>query len=110
MALAAPTFRWTLGDRLRKARKAAGLEQADMARLIGTSRPNVSKWERNLVEPRVSQLIKWAEVTKTTTADLLGESTSARVSHSHLTGLPTQTDRRYRSPIRNPLLTIVDPM
>jgi transcriptional regulator with XRE-family HTH domain len=47
---------WTLGDRIWKARKDAGLEQADLAEAVGVSRAQISKWERDQSEPRVSEL------------------------------------------------------
>ena len=74
MAEVAVAYDWTLGDRLQKTRRSAGLDQAAMALLVGTSRPNVSKWERNLGEPRVSQLMRWAEVTNVPAQWLLGIS------------------------------------
>lgn len=57
------TIRWTLGDRLMKARKTAGLEQSHLAKAIGVSRPLISQWENDRAEPRISQLSKWAELT-----------------------------------------------
>ena len=36
---------WTMGDRLRKAREAAGFDQVDLAELIGVSRTTVSNHE-----------------------------------------------------------------
>lgn len=37
---------WTLADRLAKSRSLAGMEQADIARLLEVSPASVSKWER----------------------------------------------------------------
>lgn len=54
---------WTLGDKLAKARRFAGLEQADMAMALNVSRALVSKFERDQSEPRISQLRQWAKVT-----------------------------------------------
>ena len=55
---------WSLGDRLVKARKAAKLEQGDIAKKAGVSRAMVSLWERDQHEPRVSHLKAIAEATE----------------------------------------------
>lgn len=99
---------WSLGDRLRKARQAAHLEQADLAAAIGRSRATVSAWERDRGEPGASDLVKWATATKTTVSWLVGEqSTSARLSHAPLSLLPPVPGRRYLSPPATPLLGVV---
>lgn len=43
--IAAHAPSWTLGDRLRKAREFAGLEQGELATRIGVSRGTVSNYE-----------------------------------------------------------------
>lgn len=55
LAVEIPEPMWTLGDKIAKARRNAGLEQADLAANVGVSRALVSKWERDLSEPTVSQ-------------------------------------------------------
>nr|DAL28231.1 MAG TPA_asm: helix-turn-helix domain protein [Caudoviricetes sp.] len=55
---------WTLGDRLRKAREAAGLDQTGMARRLGVSRGTVSNAERETVTPRRSVVMAWALATR----------------------------------------------
>lgn len=55
---------WTIGDRMRKAREAAGLKPSEMAeRLGGIHRNNITRWEHSRREPTVATLRKWAEVT-----------------------------------------------
>lgn len=61
MAIAEPV--WTLGDRMWKARKTAGLEQTEVAKLVGVSRALVSRWERDQSDPGTRQLQKFAEIT-----------------------------------------------
>ena len=51
---------WTIGDRLRKARVHAGLEQASLADEIGVSRNTVRNYEGEKVTPRRPVLISWA--------------------------------------------------
>lgn len=52
-----------VGDEIRKARMDARMEQAELARQVGVSRPLVSKWERNKSEPTISQFRAIARVT-----------------------------------------------
>lgn len=66
-------FVFTLGDRLRKARRSAGLSSADLAERIGVSRNTVSNYENGRVKPRRAALRRWAEVTGLSLDELLGE-------------------------------------
>jgi transcriptional regulator with XRE-family HTH domain len=54
---------WTLTDRLRKAREYRGLEQAELADLMGVSRRTVVNYEAGRTTPRRPQLIAWAFAT-----------------------------------------------
>jgi transcriptional regulator with XRE-family HTH domain len=56
---------WTLGERLRKARRRAGLEQADMAKHFGVSQVAISRWESDQAQPRdlLTVVRGWAELT-----------------------------------------------
>lgn len=67
---------WTAGDRILRARKHAKLEQSQVADALGVSRALVSMWERDLSEPRVSQLKKLAEICGVSQKWLLGFSES----------------------------------
>lgn len=58
-----PTF--TLGDRIRKARTAAGLSQAAIADRLGVNRNTVVLWEHDDAQPRTASLIAVAAVTET---------------------------------------------
>ena len=62
-ALAVPA--WTLGDRLRKAREFAGLEQGELAEQIGISRGTVSNYELGHGQRPPKRLVvrAWAEAT-----------------------------------------------
>jgi len=51
---------WTLGDRLRKAREAAGLKQAELARKIGISRASIVNYEAGRYVPSRPVLLSWA--------------------------------------------------
>lgn len=43
---------WTFGDRLRKARRDAGLSQAELAYRLGTTDKSVANWESSSSTPR----------------------------------------------------------
>lgn len=51
------------GPILRKMRKMAGLTQKEMAELMHMSRPNISKLERDEIELKAADLIRWAQLT-----------------------------------------------
>lgn len=72
------------GERLRNSRENAGFSQDELAEKIGlkSGKQTISRWERDLSEPSVSQLVAMAEVLTTTVAFLLGEQT-------HKEGVPT---------------------
>ena len=46
------------GDNLKSLRLASGLSQKAFADMIGTTQQRVSEWERNLVEPSLTNIIK----------------------------------------------------
>ena len=54
---------WSVADRLRKAREHAGLEQGQLADLIGISRNSVSNYERGARTARRPVLVSWALAT-----------------------------------------------
>lgn len=60
---AAMTPIWTLGDRLAKARKMAGLSQQDMADRLFISRTSVNNWENDHNRPTARKVAAWAGVT-----------------------------------------------
>lgn len=63
-----PTSEMTIGDRLRAARKDAGLSQADLAARVGVSQPAVANWESGVHDPRRLMLAKLAEALGVSTA------------------------------------------
>jgi transcriptional regulator with XRE-family HTH domain len=68
---------WSVGDRLRKAREAAGLEQRQLAEAAGISRATISNAERGVGTPHLNTLQRWATVTGVPVAWLLGEVDAA---------------------------------
>lgn len=55
----------TIGERIRQARKAAGLNQAGLANRIGVSQPAIANWESGVHDPRRLMLAKLAEALAT---------------------------------------------
>lgn len=55
--------RWSVGDLIRKARRDAGMEQADLAHDLEVARSTLSAWENGHGEPSVSQWWRIADVT-----------------------------------------------
>lgn len=51
---------WTLGDRLAKARKGAGIKQQDLADYLGVSIGSISGWENDERQPRIGMVRQWA--------------------------------------------------
>lgn len=55
--------KWTVADRLRKAREEAGLDQAELASRAGLSRATVSNAERGVGIPQRATMLVWAMAT-----------------------------------------------
>lgn len=53
-------LQWTTGDRLRKARVAAGVGVGDMAEFLGVTRSMVSRYETDKGTPRIGYYRLWA--------------------------------------------------
>ena len=67
---------WTLGDRLKKARVLAGIEQREMARQLGVTSGAISNWEKDISRPRqdlLQVLRRWSEITNVSYGWLVGE-------------------------------------
>lgn len=114
---AAPIPEWTFGDRLRKAREHAGLDQAAMAATLEVSSGSISNWETGRGLPRGGEVRlaqRWEEVTGVSAAWLLGvQMTSARKLrdtrqlHLDLAWSQPEIDRRFRHLTDSPLLVLV---
>ena len=57
--------------RLRSARRAVGLTQKQLAHALGVEPITVSRWERGVTTPSLPRLRRIAELTETTTSDLV---------------------------------------
>lgn len=53
----------TMGDRMRLARLKSGLEQEEIAEILGVSSSTISNWENGRTSVKVPFLSAWAQVT-----------------------------------------------
>lgn len=60
-----------VGDRLRLARRSAGLTQKQLAEELEVDSITVSRWERGVTTPSLPRLRRVAELTETTVSDLV---------------------------------------
>lgn len=65
---------WTLGDKLRKARLDAGLDQRELAAELGIARNSVMTYESGKTAPRRPVLLAWAMRTGVSLDWLTGET------------------------------------
>jgi transcriptional regulator with XRE-family HTH domain len=68
------TYRSALAERLREARKAAGLSQGQVAKVLQMHRPTVSEIEAGNRRVSAEELTKFAETYDVTVSWLLGET------------------------------------
>lgn len=73
----------SIGDRIREARKALGLAQADLARLVGVTQPAVANWESGIHDPRRLMLAKIADALKVSADWLAGGARSLFEADKH---------------------------
>lgn len=59
-------------DRLKLARIKAGIEQEDMAEILGVSASTVSNWENGRTAPKAAFINAWAQVTGYNKSSLIG--------------------------------------
>ena len=51
----------TTGERIRQARKSAGMTQAELAHKLGISAAGIAQWENDLRNPKIETLRKLAD-------------------------------------------------
>jgi transcriptional regulator with XRE-family HTH domain len=64
----------TFGKKLADARKAKGISQSELARLLNTNHSIIGKYERDEVKPSIDVVKNLADMLDTTVAYLLGET------------------------------------
>ncbi|MEZ5896520.1 MAG: helix-turn-helix transcriptional regulator [Parvularculaceae bacterium] len=73
----------SIGERIRSARKAAGVNQATLAERVGVSQPAVANWESGVHDPRRLALAKIAEALGVSPEWLAGGARSAVERDTH---------------------------
>lgn len=67
------------GKKLAECRKAKGLSQKELAKLLNTSHSVIGKYEREEMTPSIEAAVKLAKLLDTTVAYLLGENKDANL-------------------------------
>lgn len=83
----------TMGKRIARLRKQAGMTQDALAQHLGVSPQAVSKWENDLSCPDISILPKLARILGITTDELLGEAPRAAAQEPETAEEPEEDDR-----------------
>lgn len=78
-------------NNIRVFRETAGLNQTELASLIGISSKTIARYETGLREPRSSDLLRIAKVLGCTTDDLIGNPTEAPARRRRTTGASTRS-------------------
>ena len=74
-----------VGKNIKIARETQGLSQDELAQLMGKSgRATVSNWENGKNDPTINDLIKLAEILKTTVTFLVGEESKPKEPSSDM--------------------------
>lgn len=76
-----------VGERLRTARRVAGLTQKQLAAELGVEAITVSRWERGVTIPSLPRLRQIAEITETTVSDLVRAQDAATAQAVELAAL-----------------------
>lgn len=66
-----------LGDNIRIARKKALMTQVDLANKLGVKQHQITRWENDQAEPRLSTIKKIAEITGTPLINLITDEEEA---------------------------------
>ncbi len=61
-----------LHTRIRELRRAKGMTQVDLAKVLGVTKQSVSNWENDNIQPSIEMLVRLAQFFSVTTDYLLG--------------------------------------
>ena len=67
----------TIGERIKAARKAAGMSQKDLAAKMGVTQSNISQYENDYATPSMATLFKYADALGCGVSDLLFDKEAA---------------------------------
>lgn len=75
------SLRTVIGAKIKALRKSQSITQADLAELIGSDSPLISRYERGISLPGIDQLMKIAAVFRVTPGELLPGGQDAERAH-----------------------------
>lgn len=79
----------SLGERLKTARKEAGLKQEDVGRILGLGKSTISEWETGKRSPDIELITELASILNTSVEYLLGIERQSDTKAKHEYRLPT---------------------
>ena len=96
-----------INDRIKRLRDQAGMSQGELARVVGVTRPAVSKWENGDTENlKLSNIVKLCQIFCLSADELIGGDLALdrpSGSHRHATNEPAaayRSQQPYRMPDR----------
>ena len=100
-----------LSERIRKKRKEKGLNQLDLADILGLSEMTIRRWENGKVSPRIEEIEKTAEVLNTSVEYLMGfsDNDNMRIDNDHIQALKQvfeKVDELRSSPPETPQISL----
>lgn len=97
----------TVGNRIRAARKKAGLTQAELAAKLGISYQGVAQWENDLRNPKFETLLRIATALRTPIEDLLALSPEKKAEIKFVEDYVAENSGGCREDVRKDLLNEV---
>ncbi|XAM45828.1 hypothetical protein TPDSL_23360 [Terrisporobacter petrolearius] len=73
-----------LGDNIRENREKLGINQVELAKLMGVSKQTVSNWENDNRIPPTQTLDKLADIFNVTTDSLLGRNEDLKLDNTYM--------------------------
>lgn len=89
----------TVGERIKRERKKAGLTQSDLAKLLHTSNVVISQWENGDRYPKQESLLKLAKAMKTHLRNLVDDSWLEEIDQTHAEEIKQLTETIHQSQI-----------
>ncbi len=75
-----------LNDNIKSLRLARGINQVELAKVLGVTKQTISNWENNNIQPSIEMLVSLADYFGTSTDYLLGRN---KINMVDLEGLPS---------------------